>query len=380
MRRSFRVLGWALCAMVPLLGMTGCSNTGLTTAGLSGGGMNGVSTPPIHVNLSRSGAEYMPSQIRHAYGFDQLATTGAGQTIAIVDAYGSPTITADLAHFSTQFGLPTAALTLAYPAGKPTTTDPGWAMETSLDVEWAHAIAPSARILLVVSPSANNNNLLACVDYAAQNAAQVSMSWGGQEFNGESSLDYHFNRPGVTFFASSGDSGAGVNWPAVSPYVVGVGGTTLTLTSANTRSTETAWSGSGGGQSAYVPEPSFQQVWQTSGKRQVPDVSYNANPNTGFLVYDGTPYSGYSGWFLVGGTSAGAPQWAAICALANAGRGGKLAGNTPLYSLGSPSNYLTNYVDITVGSDGHAAGKGYDMVTGIGAPIGNSLVPKLTTF
>src|SRR5205823_6642705 len=123
----------------------------------------------------------------------------------------------------------------------------------------------------------------------------------------------HFNKPNVTFTASSGDSGAGVEWPAASPYVVAVGGTSLYLDGSNNRGSESAWSGSGGGISSYYSQPSFQTGWQTSTKLGVPDVSYDADPNTGVEVYD----SVNGGWFVVGGTSAGAPQWAALVALAN---------------------------------------------------------------
>jgi subtilase family serine protease len=344
--------------------------------------LSGVSNPPIHVNLTRAGVSYTPAQIRHAYGFDQLAGNGAGQTIAIVDAYGSPTIQNDLNTFCSNFGLPTTTITIAYPTGKPKKTDGGWALETALDVEWAHAIAPGASILLVVAKSNSNSDLLAAVDYAAQRAQQVSMSWGGSEWSTSTAQDYHFNVPGVTFFASSGDNGAGVEWPAVSKYVVGVGGTSLYLDGANNRSSEPAWSGSGGGQSRYVSEPSFQTVWQSSGKRQVPDVSYNADPNTGFRVYDGTPYGrSKAGWYVVGGTSAGAPQWAAVMALVNAGRSSGLsAANNAIYTLGSPSNYLSDFVDIISGSNGYAATTGYDLATGIGSPLAQTLVPGLAAY
>ncbi|MHB9130205.1 MAG: S53 family peptidase [Armatimonadota bacterium] len=336
-------------------------------------------TPPIHVNLSRAGVSYTPAQIRHAYGFDQLSNTGAGQTIAIVDAYGSPTIQKDLNTFCQKYGLPTTTITIAYPTGKPSKKDAGWALETALDVQWAHAVAPGAKILLVIAKTSSITNLLAAVDYAAKYSKQVSMSWGAAEFSGENSYDYHFKTPGVTFLAASGDSGSGVLWPAVSPSVVAVGGTTLTLDSTGNRIAETAWSGSGGGQSTVISEPTFQQIWQTSGFRQVPDVSYNGDPNTGFLVYSSTSYKGYKGWFVVGGTSAGAPQWAGLIALANASRATSLASaNTKLYTLGDPTNQATNFFDILTGSNGgYQAKTGYDLVTGMGSPQAQAVVPGL---
>jgi subtilase family serine protease len=347
--------------------------------------MDDEAHPPFHIRFAATSGPtgYTPAQIRHAYGFDQFASTGLGQNIAIVDAYGSPTIQNDLNAFCKQFGLPTTTVKIYYPQGKPSSANGGWALETSLDVEWAHAIAPQATILLVVAKTASLNNLLGAVDYAVKlGAHQVSMSWGASEFSGESSYDYHFNKTGVTFLASSGDNGAGVQWPAVSPYVVGVGGTTLQLDGTGNVLSETGWSGSGGGTSAYVAEPGFQLVWQTSGKRMVPDVSYDADPNTGFPVYDSTSYSGMKGWFQVGGTSAGSPQWAALIALANASRASALnATDTPMYYLGSPSTLSLYFREITQGSNGGYSDKaGYNEVTGLGTPLANDLVPALVAY
>jgi len=329
--------------------------------------------------LATSPSGFSPAQIRHAYGFDQLTVTGAGQTIAIVDAYGSPSLANDLAVFCTKFGLPAASLSIAYPQGKPSTSDSGWALETSLDAEWAHVVAPGAKIVVVVAKSASLSNLLSAVDYAVKTvgAKQVSMSWGGSEFSSETSSDSHFKVSGVAFFAASGDRGAGVMWPAASPYVVGVGGTTLKLDSSGNVTSETAWSGSGGGVSAYEAKPAFQSGWQTAGKRSVPDVSYNADPYTGFPVYISN-YSGSTGWITVGGTSAGAPQWAAQQALVNASRSSALASaNAALYALAT-ANYAVDFADITVGSNGaYSCGRGYDLVTGLGVPNSEAMVPAL---
>src|SRR5262249_26215104 len=156
------------------------------------------------------------------------------------------------------------------------------------------------------------------VDAAVQAGAhQVSMSWGGSEFSSETSYDSHFKRSGVCFTASSGDSGAGVEWPAASPNVVSVGGTSLKIDSTGAVTSETAWSGSGGGVSVYEAKPTYQTGWQSNTTRTVPDVSYLADPNTGVSVYI-SGYNGGSGWVTVGGTSVGAPQWAAILALTTA--------------------------------------------------------------
>ncbi|MGA3008481.1 MAG: peptidase S8 and S53 subtilisin kexin sedolisin, partial [Opitutaceae bacterium] len=149
---------------------------------------------------------YTPQQLRHAYGFDQLNTTGQGQIIAIVDAYGSPTIQADLDTFCAAFGIPSTTVQVYYPEGTPA-IDSNWATETSLDVEWAHAIAPGATIVLVATQSASFDDLFTGVDYAVTlGAPQVSMSWAGAEWSTEGTSDFHFNVPGVTFFASSGDT------------------------------------------------------------------------------------------------------------------------------------------------------------------------------
>jgi subtilase family serine protease len=235
--------------------------------------------PPLHVRpyASTSPVGYVPVQIRHAYLVDLLAASyggdGAGQVIAIVDAYGSPTAQKDLDFFSSTFGLPTTTGTNTFPfsiiygtTGKTTTTNAGWALETSLDLQWAHALAPKAKIILAVGKSASLTDLLSAVDAAVTaGATVVSMSWGSSEFSTMANYEYHFQRTGVTFLASSGDNGSGASWPTASPSVVSVGGTTLKLNSNGTY-TETAWSGSGGGFSGYFNRPTYQNNWQPNGK------------------------------------------------------------------------------------------------------------------
>ena len=288
------------------------------------GSLAGGSEPP-------SGA-YTPAQIQLAYGFNNItfggvAGDGSGETIAIVDAYDDPNIQSDLNTFDSEFGLPATTVTrvnetggTSYPASDSTG---GWEFEESLDVEWAHAMAPGASIMLVEASSDSNSDLLAGVQYAAAHANVVSMSWGGIELAGETAYDtQYFDQAGVTFVASSGDDGAPAEWPAVSPNVLSVGGTALTLGPGNVWSSEVGWSGSGGGPSAYESQPSYQNgvVTQTSSARATPDVAYDADPYTGFAVYDSVPYEGGSGWSEVGGTSAGAPQWSALLAIADQGR------------------------------------------------------------
>lgn len=344
--------------------------------------------PPIHAkpNASTSPIGYIPSQIKNAYGLNQISATGSGQTIAIIVAYGSPTIKNDLAIFSQQFGLPSANLTIAYPGGK-TKTNAGWALETSLDVEWAHAIAPDAKILLVVARSASLTDLVKAIDYASSHGAQVvSNSWGGSEFSSEANYESHFQHSGTVYVASSGDNGAGTMWPSVSPNVLAVGGTSLTLDTFDNYVSETGWSGSGGGISSYMSMPSYQSNWSNivGVHRGVPDVSFDADPITGVAVYDTTIYNGQSGWFEVGGTSFSAPGWAAMIALADQGRTSPLSSINAIanfYNLAGPSGsigYSTNYHDITQGSNGYNAQTGYDLVTGLGSIKDYNLIVSLT--
>jgi hypothetical protein len=339
-----------------------------------------------------------PSDIRHAYGFDQITFSsgtvqgdGSGQTIAIVDAYDQPNIASDLAVFDSTYGLAAPpSFTKVNQNGGTTypTADQNWGMEISLDVEWAHAIAPGAKILLVEANSNSWTDLWTAINYARNQpgVAVVSMSFGGSEWSGETAYDSYFTTPsghgGVTFVASSGDSGSSgaPEYPSVSANVLAVGGTQLTLDSSGNYLSETGWSGSGGGISAYVSQPGYQKgvVTQTSTMRAVPDVAYDGSSGSPFAVYD---TSGYGGWLQVYGTSAGSPQWAALVAIADQGRA--LAG---LGSLDGPTQALpklyqlsaADFHDITTGSNGgYSAGPGYDLVTGRGTPVANLVVADL---
>jgi subtilase family serine protease len=352
--------------------------------------------PPHHIkpNASTSPVGYVPAQIRHAYGLDQLTNGGAGQVIAIVDAYGSPTLQNDLNVFCDQFSLPRTTVQIVYAGARSKRTDPGWALETSLDVQWAHALAPKAKIIVAVASSATISSLSAAVDAAVKAGATiVSMSWGGSEFSSEASYESHFQKAGVTFLASSGDNGAGASWPAASPSVVSVGGTTLPLDAAgNLTAPESGWSGSGGGFSSYFNRPAWQNGWQSNSKRAFPDVSLVADPNTGVAVYDSTPYNGQSGWFKVGGTSASCPMWGAIIALANeqrssSGKATLTGSDTALYSIAASTDssgaslYGYFYFDVSAGSNGgFSATPKYDEVTGLGTPATVNLVPGLAAY
>jgi subtilase family serine protease len=335
---------------------------------------------------------YTPLALKVAYGFldGNLKDKGSSQIIAVVDAYDDPTAEADLATFSTQFGLPACTtangcFTLVYGGGTEPPPDPsGWSNEIAIDTQWAHAMAPAAGIMLVEAQSSSVKDLLVAVDAAIQNGATViSMSWISSEGANESQADTHFNVPGVTFVAASGDTGHGVGYPAASPFVVAVGGTVLGVNTNGSWASEAAWSGSGGGVSQFEAEPSYQAGVQTTGKRGVPDVSYDGDPGTGVASYNSNPCSGcLTGWTQWGGTSIGAPQWAALFAMANSLRvkAGKATLTQPqliLYPVGEGG-----YHDIASGSNGSCgsqcqAGPGYDFVTGLGSPIGKALVAKL---
>ncbi len=298
-------------------------------------------------------AGYSPSQITAAYGLNAITYTsssgatvkgdGTGETIALIEMYHDPNIQSDLNTFDAKYGLPGTTVTVDDQAGSQ--TDSSWAVEESLDVEWAHAIAPGASILVVeAAPSYSQTqelqNLLSAVNTARNTAGvvAVSMSWGFNEMPNESSYDSYFTTPaghtGITFIASSGDSGV-VEYPSVSPDVLSVGGTSLNLSSSGAYSSETAWIDGGGGYSAFELEPGYQESVQTSGARSTPDVAFDANPNTGVAVYATDPQSGQGSWYEVGGTSVGAPSWAGIVAIVDQGR--VLAGKT---SLDGPTQTL----------------------------------------
>jgi hypothetical protein len=334
---------------------------------------------------------YAPSQIAQAYGFSGITFSGGvkgdgtGQTIAIVDAYNDPNIASDLHVFDQTFGLadpPKFSVVNQNGGSALPATSAGWSEEIALDVEWAHAMAPGANILLVEANSSSLSDLLAGVDYArnAAGVSVVSMSWGSSEFFSETQYDRYFTTPSghnsVTFVASAGDSGAQAEWPAISPNVLSVGGTALRV-SGSSYASESGWSGSGGGYSNYVTEPSYQSGVQSSGRRTGPDVSYDASPNTGFAVYDTVAVNGRTGWFQIGGTSAGAPQWSALIAIADQGRA--LSGQDTLGGAQSLVYKLSSsdFHDVTSGSNGYAATAGYDLVTGRGTPVASSVIRDL---
>ncbi|PRC94097.1 S53 family peptidase [Solimicrobium silvestre] len=375
---------------------------------------------------------YTPAQIRAAYGFPtlpaagatltaaQAASLGAGQTIYLIDAMSDPNVAAELAAFNQAFGLPACATTpIASTASLPlsaasknacqfsvvysttsgtmTSTAPaynsGWATEIALDVQWSHATSPLARIVLIEVPDASLNSLLAGINLAnAMGPGAVSMSFGSPEGSWTASVDSSFTVANMSYFAATGDSGAGVIWPSVSTHVMAVGGTSLTYSGSGTRS-ETGWADTGGGTSAYTAVPSYQNSsvpgMGAQTYRTVADVSFNANPNTGQYLAVISPGSSTVSWLSAGGTSLATPQWAGLVTIANAERAlvsktALGASQTILYDQISnvPASYASAFLDVTQGSDGSCAAciakVGYDQLTGLGTPNATSLLNILS--
>ena len=351
---------------------------------------------------SSTSSGYTPSQLRSAYNL--TATGSSSETVAIVDAFNDPNAASDLATYRSAYGLPACTASSGCfkkesQTGSTTSlpsTDYGWSEEESLDLDMVSAICPGCHILLVEANSATVADLDAAENTAAATSGVVSISnsWGGSESSSDTSADSAFNHPGIAITASSGDSGYGVIWPAASPYVTAVGGTSLSKASNSRGWTESVWStssteGTGSGCSAYETQPS----WQTSlnlggcGKRIVADVSAVADPATGVAVYDTANSCGSSswcdllislglvtgadGWVQVGGTSAASPIIASVYAL---------AGNSSSVKYGSyPYSHTANLNDVTTGSTSTCspaylctAEKGYDGPTGLGTPNGTS--------
>ncbi|HEX3999676.1 MAG TPA: fibronectin type III domain-containing protein [Pirellulales bacterium] len=347
---------------------------------------------------SSTNSGYTPAEIRTAYGFSSTASfgsaaaNGAGETIAIIDAYNDPNIASDLATFDSAYGIaaPPSFKVVNESGGSTlpsTDSSAGWEVEESLDVEWAHAIAPGANIILVEASSDSDTNLFAAVNYARNlsSVSVISMSWGSDDSTADTANDQALSseylvtpsgHQGITFVASTGDEGV-ANFPAESPNVLAVGGTDVYLNSNNTISSETAWEPQTSDGTTYSGGGGVSKEF--SG-RDVPDVSYDAG--VGYAVYDS--FDGTGGWIDVGGTSAGAPQWAALIAIADQGRAAASLGTLNGASQTLAALYAApaaDFHDITVGSTQYeSAGPGYDLATGIGTPAANLLIPYLAGY
>jgi len=395
-------------------------------------------TPPTDAQCRKLFGQpcYSPQEIRRAYGVTPLINagfTGAGQSIVIIDSFGSPTIASDLHTFDVGYGLPDPpSFKVLAPLGKikfdPHNSDMvGWAAETTLDVEWSHSIAPGANIVLMTSPVSETEGVqgfpefLFLEQYALNHhlGKIISQSFGATEqtlFNpGGRQILRQFNdfykqaaSENVTVFASSGDSGSAnvningkfypfptVNFPTSSPFVTSVGGTSLFASTSGVYDHETVWNNNtgatGGGVSQVFPEPGYQHnTLPTSdqkllnGFRGIPDIAYNADPATAILVYLSFLGPKQAGYYFIGGTSEGSPQWAGLIA-----DGNQLAGrplgfiNPALYQLGSGSDAAESFHDITVGNNafagvpGYNATPGWDLTTGWGTPKAATLLEEL---
>lgn len=385
-----------VCA-TPALGYAACDAILHVTASPAGKG-NGhkpgspSSPPPV---------SYSATQLQHAYGLTTAsASDGAGTTVAIVDAYDDPTALADLGVYRSTEGLGT--IVQCTPGALATSTTPcfakvdesgaqssypspstSWAEEISLDLDMVSAICPKCNILLVEANSANLGDLGTAVDTAARfGPAAIGNSYGGGEFSTEATYAaQYYDHPGIAVTVASGDNGYGVEFPAAAANVIAVGGTSL-QESSNGAWSQTVWSGTGSGCSAYIAKPTWQSDPGCK-DRTVSDVAAVADPNTGVRVYD---TYGQSGWLVFGGTSVAAQIVAGVYGLAGGGvsnASGLYADNGVAVPFGSAN---PNLADVTSGSDGSCTGhgrfadqslaylctgvKGYDGPTGMGTPSG----------
>jgi subtilase family serine protease len=347
-----------------------------------------------------------PSQVRTAYSFSSLIANstmnGTGQSIVIIDACGDSAITTDVATFDSLNKLPPISLTVYQPQGKPCSNPTGWGVETALDVEWAHAMAPGAAIHLVEAKSASNANLFGAWNYSLKNhlGLVISNSWGGSGAcaSTPSYLLSQASVAGVTILASAGDGGAwgsgqtlAAQVPADCAAIVTVGGTTLNVGTGGAYSSESAWSSGGGGYVPKTTEPAYQttdKITDSYKELGKPDVAAVANPSTGVWIYE----KASGGWFVVGGTSVACPIWAAFLADVNSWRAANSYGGlgsvdpflyTAIYGVsGGSANYTVAFHDVTTGSNGWSAGTGWDAATGMGSfiayPLANLLANNAT--
>jgi len=372
--RSRRNLGGALLLAFVVFASSACEPIPPTTTTTTVPSTTTTTTvPPTTCVTWYPG--YTPCALQGAYKLPS-ATGGSGQTVAIVDAYNDPNAETDLATYRSTFGLPSCTTTngcfrkvdqnggTSYPPGSAS-----WGQEISLDLDMVSATCPNCHILLVEASSDSLSNLSVAENTAANLGANaISNSYGTNEVSSENLYDSNYNHPGTAITASSGDNGYGVQWPAASPYVTAVGGTSLTADSSTRGWSETTWSGAGSGCSAYETQPSWQTSLGLSGcsKRMVADVSAIADPNTGVAVYD--TYSS-SGWLVFGGTSVASPIIASVYAL---------AGNARNVNAGSyPYSHTPSLYDVLTGTNSNSsctpsylctATTGYDGPTGLGTP------------
>ena len=424
--KGARIAPVALALLLLSLVLSSC---GLATR-ITNGGHGSTSGAPDDNGSGLGQNVFSPYQLRVAYGVESLykkGMTGKGQTVVVIDSFGSPTLQQDLDVYSEKFNLPRITVKQLAPIGKkqfdPNDDDMvGWAGETTLDVEIIHAIAPEANITLLTSPVSETEGVdgfpefLQLLQYARDNnlGTVVSQSYGASEISLSDGAGRHLvaqmcdfyqrttTENKITFFASSGDGGASdfasaqdaadkilanqrtTSFPHDCPWVTSVGGTVLTIQGSDV--SETAWQKSGGGFSQFFSTPSYQEQLpaatkaQFQGRRGVPDVSANADPRHGDAVY----FLGQ--WEPIGGTSAASPLWAGLTAIGNQMAGRPLGFINPaIYKIGTSDKAKTDFRDVTIGNnnqpqvgvEGFPAVAGWDPVTGFGSPIADKLLPDL---
>jgi kumamolisin len=394
MRRSVLLLAMLAAVFLVFAGFASAQESparGTVVAPPSTVGIVGLPRTPLYIFIPEEGVNpeipsgETPASIACIYGVVKKTTgcpktgtlipTGGSKGIAVVEYGSNSSMKSDLTTFSKQWGLPAPNVTEICATGGtcPSNNGTGWDLETALDVQWAHAMAPHAALYVVEfknDPLTDGAETKAAQAVAGLGGGEVSNSWGytGGEFSGETGLDSYFAHNTVVFFASAGDSGAIPQYPSVSPNVVSAGGTVINRNGQGNFTNESCWSGSGGGPSRYEKIPSYQSVISgiVGSHRGTPDIAADAAPASGVAVYS-TTYC--RGWCVVGGTSVSSPVLAAITNAAGHFLASTNAELTKVYGEYANSlEYPKLFRDIKTGNNGHPAVTGWDYCTGVGSP------------
>jgi subtilase family serine protease len=334
----------------------------------------GTNGAPIAENpLSLACIYHLVKQTKGCPKTSKVVPTGGTKAIALVDAFDNPDAATDIKTFAAAYGYGTPDFTVVKVGNPP--PDSGWALEESLDIEYAFGMAPKAKIYLVEANSNSDTDLDAAEDKAtkllqAAGGGEASNSWGEGEFSGETGEDSHFQGKGVVYFASSGDSGGQVGYPSASPYVVSVGGTYIARNGSGDFLYETGWSDAGGGPSQFEKRPSYQNIIKkiVGTHRGTPDLSSEASNVSYVEIYS---QYGCGGWCGVGGTSVSSPTMAGVINAAGTFAASTNAELTEAYKdYANAKKYKADWTDVTKGNAGqYACKKGWEYCTGIGSPL-----------